>query len=369
MKNLINKEYKETLKLITETILKSRVHAARLVNVEMLKLYWFTGGVISTKAKQAKWGDKVLEQLSEDIQREMPGLKGFSSQNLKKMRQFYEAWPLPPSIGSALPNQLGKKGKTDFGSALPNQIQAHFSNIGFTNHFLIISKTRTVEERKYYIEQASANNWSSRTLEHHLKSKFYKTQGRLPHNFDKTLPRKVSAATLRQFKDEYLLDYIDVDESHDERMLENEIVKNIRDFLMSLGTGFTFIGNQYRLIVYDDEFFIDLLFYNRNIQALVAFELKRGRFKAEYAGQLNFYLNVLDDKVKLPHENQSVGIILCKEKSDTLVKYAIGGINKPMGVAIYKTKDDLPEIYRRVLPEPEQLRKLMNETNPKKSSK
>lgn len=172
-----------------------------------------------------------MDQLSDDIQREMPGLKGFSAQNLKKMRLFYEAWTLSHSIGSAMPNQLSLSGKSGFGSAVPNQIQEHFSNIGFTNHFLIISKTRTAEERLFYIVQASLNNWSSR---------------------------------------------------------------------------------------------------------------------------------VLDDKIKLPHENQSVGIILCKEKSDTLVKYAIGGIRKPMGVAIYKTKNDLPEIYRKVLPEPEDLRKLMN---------
>lgn len=278
------------------------------------------------------------------------------------MRRFYEAWPLSFKFGSAVPNQLSVSGKSGFGSAVPNQIQQHFSNIGFTNHFLIISKAQKTEERLFYIVQASINNWSSRVLEHHLKSNLFDTQGLLPNNFDKNLSAKLSAATLRQFRDEYLLEYIDVDESYDERVLENEIVKNIKDFLMSLGTGFTFIGNQYRLIVEGQEFFIDLLFYNRNIQALVAFELKRGKFKAEYAGQLNFYLNVLDDKVKLPHENQSVGIILCEEKSDTLVKYAIGGIRKPMGVATYKTKDDLPEIYRKILPEAEQLRKLINET-------
>jgi predicted nuclease of restriction endonuclease-like (RecB) superfamily len=381
MRNL-PEDYKNTLKVLKETILENRYYAAKAVNTNMLRLYFFVGGILSEKAKNAQWGDKVLEKVSGDLQIELPGLKGFSAQNLKKMRVVYETWENDlllldhdnkqngsPAvnqlesndklvIGSALPNQSVDTLKIS--SALPNQIKEHFWNIGFTHHYFIASKTNSIEERVYYIEQTVLNSWSSRSLEYHLKSKLFYQKDKAVTNFSKTVSKKFHSNVLQQFKDEYLLDYINIEESEDERVLESEIVINIKNFLMSLGTGFTFIGNQYRLMLDGEQFFIDLLFYNRQIQALIAIELKKGKFKPEYAGQLNFYLNVLDEKVKLPHEKPSIGVILCKEKNNTVVEYALGNIKKTMGVATYKTANELPKEYKQIMPPQEELIKLLN---------
>ncbi|RZM03993.1 MAG: DUF1016 family protein [Pedobacter sp.] len=184
------------------------------------------------------------------------------------------------------------------------------------------------------------------------------SQGKLPNNFDETLPAPLSATAIQAFKDEYLMDYLAFDSSS-ERSIENSIVTDIRNFLLSMGKGFAFLGNQYRLEVGGQEFYIDLLFFNRPLQCLVAFELKRGDFKPEYAGQLNFYLNVLDAQVKLTHENPSIGIILCREKSKTVVEYSIKNIGNAMGVATFRTTAKMPKALKEVLPAAERLGKLL----------
>lgn len=184
----------------------------------------------------------------------------------------------------------------------------------------------------------------------------------MPNNFSLTISDKdLRQQALYSFKDEYLLDFVNVEDwdVFDERVLETQIVKNVKDFIMALGKDFSFIGNQYRLIVAEKEYFIDLLFFNRRLQSLVAIELKRGEFKPEYAGKLNFYLSALDEYVKLPHENPSIGIVLCKDRNTKTVEFAFRDINKPMGVATYQTSSELPKQYRGILPEPEELRKLL----------
>ncbi len=196
-------------------------------------------------------------------------------------------------------------------------------------------------------------------LDWQIKAKLYKKQGQLPNNFDQTLPESLKESALQAFKDEYLLDFINV-EKDDERVVEKGIVQNIREFILKMGTGFSFVGNQYRLVVEEQEFFVDLLFFNRQLQCLVAVELKRGEFKPEYLGQLNFYVNVLNDLVRLPHENPSIGILLCREKSNAIVEYSFQGFSTPMGVATYELSSDLPEHLRNVLPDPESLKKLLD---------
>jgi predicted nuclease of restriction endonuclease-like (RecB) superfamily len=219
-----------------------------------------------------------------------------------------------------------------------------------------------MKERLFYIEHCATEFWSVEKLQYHLKSNLFTKQGKLPNNFqtaisDKDLQRKA----LLSFKDEYLLNYINIespDDEPDERVLESEIVNNIRKFIMSLGKDFSFIGNQYRIIV-EKEYFIDLLFFNRQLQCLVAFDLKRGDFKPEYLGKMNFYLSALDDLVRLPHENSSIGIILCKSQNQRTVEYAFRDMTKPMGVATYKTASELPPEYKNVLPDAERLKELL----------
>lgn len=354
----------EVVKQIKEAVLKSRYNVASLANKELLVLYFSIGKMISERSQKEKWGSKVLETISQNLQYELQGLRGFSSSNLKKMRVFFEAWKEYVQISSSVTNQLQVSNLPIISSLSMNQLQDIFSRASFTSHFLIISKTNTIEERLFYLELSVRKVLTVESLTDNIKSNLYSNRGALPNNFIKTINSSdYYKKAVLSFKDEYLMDYInieDVDEE-DERVIENAIVRNIKKFIMSLGTDFTFIGNQYRVIVDEQEFFIDLLFYNRNLRCLVAFELKKGKFKPEYLGKMNFYLSALDDFVKKEHENPSIGIILCKEKNNKIVEYAFRDFSKPMGVATYRTSKELPEEYRKNLPSEAELRKLMND--------
>lgn len=354
-----NKTYIQFVQEVKQQILQSRFQAAKLVNKEMLLLYYNIGKMLHQKIEQAKWGDKVLQNISADLQKELPGLKGFSFRNLKNMRAFFEAYA-SLQIGQMLSAQLqtDKKGQTLSASNDDITVQNLFLSLSFSHHLLIVA-LKSPEERLFYMQQSVKNHWSFRLLQHHIESDLYHQKGKLPNNFKATLSQTLAAHALDAFKDEYLLDFININPEDDERMLEQEIVNNIKHFILSLGTGFSFIGNQHRLVVDEDEFFTDLLFFNRNLQCLVAIELKRGKFKPEYAGKLNFYLNALDEQEKLPQENNSIGIILCKEKSNKVVEYAFKSIDKSMGVATYKTSRQLPAQFKKVLPNADDLKKLL----------
>ncbi|MBC8155993.1 MAG: DUF1016 domain-containing protein [Bacteroidetes bacterium] len=338
-------QYSSLLSDISSQILQSRYRAARMVNRELLLLYFAVGKRLSGKITAEKWGSKVVEQLSADLQKQLPGLRGFSYRNLKNMRQFADVYD--QLIGQTSSAQL-------------EGVELNvFLSLGFSHHILLLNRCGDLPERIFYMQKAVANQWTHEMLDWQIKAKTYQKQGLLPNNFADTLPELLKETALQAFKDEYLLDFINV-EADDERVVEKGIVQNIREFILKMGTGFSFIGNQYRLVVDEHEFFVDLLFFNRQLQCLVAVELKRGEFKPEYLGQLNFYVNVLNDLVKLPHENPSVGILLCKEKSNAIVEYAFEGYKTPMGVATYQLSSDLPEHLRNVLPDPESLKKLLD---------
>ena len=385
----------EAIQTIKSAILKSRYRAAVMANREQLSLYYGIGKYISDNSRQHFWGTNAIETISVRLQQELPGLRGFSVVNLKRMRQFYEAWtkyfqcdgyttdvnrPLVTD-DLTIPLQMDENERLPI-RPLPmdelqidlltanrplvtddlNQINKdYFVSVGFTHHYELLTKTASIEERLFYIEHCATEFWTVEILKRRLRSDLFNNRGKLPNNFKTT----ISDADLRQkallsFKDEYLLDYINIespDDEPDERVLENGIVTNIKNFIMSLGKDFSFIGNQHRLIVEEQEYFIDLLFFNRQLQCLVAIELKRGEFKPEYLGKMNFYLSALDDLVRLPHENRSIGIILCKSQKQNIVEYAIRDMSKPMGVATFKT--ELPEEYKDILPNAETLKQLL----------
>jgi predicted nuclease of restriction endonuclease-like (RecB) superfamily len=234
-----------------------------------------------------------------------------------------------------------------------------FWGISFTHHIMLLNRCKKVEERLFYIEHAAKQFWSITVMEHQIDADLFQKQGRLPNNFQTSITESLKPSALKVFKDEYLLDFIASDELDDERYIEKQVVLNIRNFILQMGKGFCFIGNQYRLEVDGNEFFIDLLFFNRHLQCLVAFELKKGKFKPADAGQLNFYLNVLDEKVKLQQENSSIGIVLCKEKNNTVVEFAIKSFDKAMGVATYKTSKQTPRQMKDILPDTVALVKLL----------
>lgn len=270
----MDKGYVEFINDLKQKIVQSRYLTARLINREQLLLYFKTGKMLSEKITAEKWGAKVIEQLAADLQRELPGIRGFSFTSLKNMRQFYETYV------------------EGIGQSVTGLMEEAFWGISFTHHMLLINKCPKLEERLFYIEQAASQYWSVRVLEHNVAAKLYRKRGKLANNFQATLDDNLKANALEVFQDEYLFDFIAVDET-DEKVFENALVKNVKNMILTMGKGFCFIGNQYRLEVGGEEFFVDLLFFKRHLQSLVAFELKRGKFKPEYVGQLNFYLNVL----------------------------------------------------------------------------
>lgn len=354
-------QYTTLLTDISHQILQSRYRAARLVNRELLLLYFAVGKRLSEKIVAQKWGTKVVEQLSADLQKQLPGLRGFSRRNLFNMKTFAEEYVDLHYLFSAenqinnSQNQIVQLSTAQF-DELPDNL---FFGVSFTHHILLLNRCTTRQERLFYMIRSSQNQWTVEMLDWQIKAGLYHKQGKLPNNFADTLPESLKETALQAFKDEYLLDFINV-EADDERVVEKGIVQNIREFILKMGTGFSFVGNQYRLVVDEQEFFVDLLFFNRQLQCLVAVELKRGAFKPEYLGQLNFYVNVLNDLVRLPHENPSVGILLCKEKTNAIVEYSFQGYTTPMGVATYQLSSDLPEHLRHVLPDPESLKKLLD---------
>ena len=386
--------YVLAVKQIKTAILKSRYEAAALANKELLKLYFGIGQYVSFHSRNKNWGKGAIDSISSLLQQELHGLRGFSATNIRNMRIFYEEWecmqpflidkkePLFQFSEEELDRQLPSTELKNQNRQLPtedlndsfliqqlptaeleNEWIELFLKVPFTQHRLIIRGAEVMEERVFYIQKVATEFWSFETLKHHLKSDLYQRQGKLAHNFQSTLSENAfRQKALMAFKDEMLLDFInieDADEEPNERVLENAIVQNIKKFIMALGTEFSFIGNQHRLLIEDEEYFIDLLFFNRKIQSLVAIELKKGKFKAEYVGKMNLYLSALDEMVKQPHENPSIGIILCKEKNNKIVEFAFRDTSKPMGVVTYKTYNDLPEAYKNILPDTETLKSLL----------
>ena len=386
--------YVLAVKQIKTAILKSRYEAAALANKELLKLYFGIGQYVSFHSRNKNWGKGAIDSISSLLQQELHGLRGFSATNIRNMRIFYEEWEcmqpflidkkeplfhfseeeLNRQLPSAeLKNQNRQLATGDLNDSfliqqlataeLENEWIELFLKVPFTQHRLIIRGAEVTEERVFYIQKVATEFWSFETLKHHLKSDLYQRQGKLAHNFQSTLSENAfRQKALMAFKDEMLLDFInieDADEEPNERVLENAIVQNIKKFIMALGAEFSFIGNQHRLLIEDEEYFIDLLFFNRKIQSLVAIELKKGKFKAEYVGKMNLYLSALDEMVKQPHENPSIGIILCKEKNNKIVEFAFRDTSKPMGVVTYKTYNDLPEAYKNILPDTETLKSLL----------
>ena len=386
--------YVLAVKQIKTAILKSRYEAAALANKELLKLYFGIGQYVSFHSRNKNWGKGAIDSISSLLQQELHGLRGFSATNIRNMRIFYEEWecmqpflidkkePLfqfseeelnRQLLSTELKNQNRQLATGDLNDSfliqqlataeLENEWVELFLKVPFTQHRLIIRGAEVTEERVFYIQKVATEFWSFETLKHHLKSDLYQRQGKLAHNFQSTLSENAfRQKALMAFKDEMLLDFInieDADEEPNERVLENAIVQNIKKFIMALGAEFSFIGNQHRLLIEDEEYFIDLLFFNRKIQSLVAIELKKGKFKAEYVGKMNLYLSALDEMVKQPHENPSIGIILCKEKNNKIVEFAFRDTSKPMGVVTYKTYNDLPEAYKNILPDTETLKSLL----------
>lgn len=380
MSDIVNTtEYAEltnAVQAIKGAILQSQQHALAAINQEQLALYYGIGRFVSMNTRNKNWGKGFIGAVSEQLRKELPGLRGFSAASLRKMRTFYEEWQMLSDDSFVETNKLVDIESNSFvgTNELPTvqfKIDANFPitafmNIGFTHHYAIISKVKDVEQRKFYIQFAADTKAKVEDLEQIINDDLYSHQGELPNNFKKTIPDQLQAyRAITMFKDEYLLDFINTEElfirdkDRDERVIEQRIVQNVKEFIMTFGKDFTFVGNQYHLEKFGVEEFPDLLFFNRELAALVCVELKDGPFRTSYLGQLAGYLRILDDEVRKPNENPSIGIILCKSANKKFVEYVIQDYDKPMGVATYKTTADMDERLKRLLPPVEELEKLL----------
>lgn len=384
-------KYEDAVQIIKAAILRSQYAAARSVNEEQLKLYFGIGKYISLNSRKGFWGTGAIDTISGRLQTELPGLRGFSARNLRNMRTFYEEWSMLDASSHAIDMQLLVPEGSNLGGGGSNlavataklldesfwQLQLpkstefpleEFLRIGFTQHIAVLTKAKSLPKRLFYIRQSAEQDYSVEELEAAIARDDYNHQGNLPNNFAKTIPATSrSLRAITAFKDEYLLDFINVEElgardgrDVDERVVENAIVHNVKNFILAFGKDFTFVRNQYHLDAFGEDQYIDLLFFNRELNCLVAVELKTGKFKTSYLGQLQGYLSVLDGFERKPHENPSIGIILCKDMNKSFVDYVIQDYTKPMGVATYKTADDMPEKLRKALPDVESLRKLLD---------
>ena len=342
--------YSQAVKVIKEAILRSQYRAASAANKEQLSLYYGIGCYVSKNSREGFWGKGAIETISQQLQKELPGLRGFSASNIKNMRSFYEEW-------SPVINRQPMADEFNW---------ADFVAIGFSHHIEIITKAKSLEARLFYIHESATRFWNKYVLRDYLKADLYNHRGTLPNNFTATMPStKQALKAVNAFKDDYLLDFINVeeldtqDEDLNERVLEKSIMDNIKRFILTFGQDFIFVGNQYRLEVSGEEMFVDLLFFNRELNSLVAVELKSGKFRSSYLGQLSTYLSALDAYVRKPHENPAIGILLCRDMNQSFVEFAIRDYDKPMGVATYRATKDMPERLRNALPDIEELKKLL----------
>ena len=378
----------QAVQVIKSAILQSQIRTAKNVNSDVLALYYSVGGFISENSRKQKWGSGAIKSISDQLQKELPGLRGFGESNIKNMRQFYEEWSKfvfrQPMAGEIQVTEIVQDEirqptatqialpilQTKFLSTAFDVQTAHdFLSISFTHHMEILNKTDTLEERLFYIRHTAAYKWDKYRLRDLLKQDLYHHQSAMPNNFLQTLPKRVQALkAIEMFKDEYFLDYVNVEElgvrdeaDIDEKVVKNVIVQNVKNFIMTFGKDFTFVGNQYHLEKFGENEFIDLLFYNRELACLVAVELKKGKFKPAYLGQLQSYLQILDTDIRKKNENPSIGIILCREMNKAYVEFVIQKYDTPMGVATYKTSDDMPENLRKALPDIEDLKRLLSD--------
>ena len=336
---LLPQEYKEFLTNIKSKIKTAQLKAHIKVNEEMLRLYWDIGFMIVEKQKVSMWGDKILENISSDLKLEFPKLQGFSRTNIIYMKKLYQFY----SLGQQAVDQLQN-----------DKIEKIFY-IPWGHNIHIISKSKDIDEALFYVNKTIENGYSRAELIEQMKKELYKRNGKAITNFKNTLPKIQSDLANEITKDPYSFDFLTLRQSYDEKELENALVSNMTKFLLELGSGFAFVGQQYKIVVDKNDFKIDLLFYHTKLHCFVVVELKTTDFKPEYAGKLNFYITAVDEQVKTKFDNPTIGILICKSKSDTVVEYALRNVSTPIGISQYELSNILPKELESSLPTIEQI--------------
>lgn len=344
-----DKQYKEWLVEVKQKVQAAQIKAALKVNRELLDLYWDLGREICEKPQKANWGEALIEQLSKDLSATFPGVKGFSRRNMFYIRQWHLFYNRDLEI---VPQGVALLGKADF-----ETVSSLVRQIPWGHNREIIVKCPTVEEALFYVRETIRNNWSRAILLAQIGNKLYHRQGKAIHNFELALPQPQADLARETLKNPYNFDFLTLGKEAQERDLEAALTSHIQKFLLELGQGFAYMGQQFHINVGGDDFYLDLLFYHIRLRCFVIVELKATEFRPEYAGKLNFYLNVVNAQIKHPTDQPSIGILLCKTPNKVVVEYALENIRGPLGVAEYQIMDAMPENLKGDLPSIEELEK------------
>ena len=377
--------YGSFIKGIKELIYRRQYEAMKQVNIELIQLYWEIGGEIDRKQREQGWGKSVVEVLSKELQKEFPGVQGFSARNLWRMRQFYVEYStgqllkplvsdwdnaIDASSAGEIPNKILPPSGTELdklpqhpilppsGAELetfPRNIPLPplIAEVSWKKNCVIMEKCKDPLQRQFYIKMTKLYGWTKDVLVNNIENLAFEKYMTSQTNFEKTVPEKYMHQAKLAVKDDYNFDFLEMGMEHSEKELEAGIINNIRAFLIEMGGDFCFIGSQYHLEVDGDDYYIDLLLYHRRLRCLIVIDLKIGEFIPEFAGKMQFYLTALDETIKLPDENPSIGIIICKSKKRTRVEYTLKTTDKPIGVATYSFYNKLPEELRSLLPSPD----------------
>lgn len=352
--NLEKNEYIDLIHNIKLQIQTSQIKAHIKVNEELLKLYWNIANQIVEKQKKSSWGDGFITEISKDLQKDFPNLKGFSTRNIKYMRQWYKFWTKNSKIGKQVVSQLQDNAK---GQQLVSQIETikNIFQIPWGHNIAIVTKCHSKDEANFYVNKTIENNYSRSILVQQIENNLFNRTGKAITNFENKLPKLHSDLAIQTLKNPYCFDFLNIKGKHDELELEDALMDNMTKFLLELGQGFSFVGRQYKLNIEGSEFKIDLLFYHIKLYCYVVVELKTVDFKPEFAGKLNFYTSAVDGEIKSDKDNPTIGILICKSKNDMVVEYALKDINKPIGVSEYQLTQVLPEDFKSSLPSIEQI--------------
>jgi predicted nuclease of restriction endonuclease-like (RecB) superfamily len=329
--DILPSDYQSFLQGIKTRVQQAQLQAVVAVNKELILLYWQIGKAILTRQQREGWGTGVIDRLSADLHAAFPQMKGFSPRNLGYMKAFANTYPDETILQEVL------------------------AKLSWYHHITLLEKVKDEQERLWYIQQTIEHGWSRNVLLHHIDTHLFQRQGKAVTNFPTTLPTLTSDLATDMLKDPYVFDFITTSDENKERHLQQALLANIRRFLLELGVGFTFVGSNYHIVVGNEDYYIDLLFYHIRLHCYIVIELKTGSFKPEYVGKLNFYMTAIDRQVKTPEDKKTIGIILCKTKNKVMAEYALSNIQSPMGVATHQTTEALPEDLKDKLPDIKEL--------------
>ncbi len=372
-------KYPELLGQIKQRIRQGQTRAIFSANAEMISMYWDIGRMLHERQKREGWGAGVIPRLSKDIHNELPEIKGFSERNIGYMIRFareYDASPILQRPVAKLQSTENRKGEKVPQSAakisgddIQSIVQQLVAKIPWGHNILLIEKIKDIATRVWYMQQALDQGWSKDILLLMIKSCAYERQGKTVSNFKTRLPTLQSNLVQRTLKDPYIFDFLTLEEPFHERELETSLVRHLEKFLLELGSGFAFVGRQYHLDIGEEDFYIDLLFYHLKLRRYVVIDLKKGGFKPEYAGKMNFYCNVIDQHLRHKNDKPTIGIILCQDKKTVLAEYTLRGIAKPIGISEYELTRALPTSFRSALPSIKDIEAELNKASPKKNEK